>query len=144
MPLKRFEWNSRIKTVELDYRIARYAFDRLMENAQLIKTDFKYRDIARASGMLEATYTILLIAEFETGLRMYWETIRSTHPKTEDLLNGLAARLGIPNQLIEDAHLVREYRNDLIHEREDIGHPISIDASRDHLCAFFYRLPPNW
>ncbi|SRR6266446_2230760 len=144
MPLKRFEWNSRIKTVELDYRIARFAFDRLMENAHAIETDFKYRDIARASGMLEATYTILLFAEFETGLRSYWETIRDTHPKTEDLITGLSARLGVPNQLIVNAHLVRDYRNALIHERDDIEHPVPIDIARNHLCAFFYRLPPNW
>lgn len=144
MLLKRFEWNSRIKTAELDYRIARVAFDCLMQQAHAIRTEFKYRDIARASSMLEATYTVLLFAEFETGLRLFWETIRATHPKTEDLITGIAARLAIPDQLIQGAHVVREYRNDLIHERDDIKNTVPIDVARDRLCAFFYRLPPDW
>ena len=44
---------------------------------------------------LEGTYVIRLFAEFETGLRLYWATIRQTEPPTQHLLDGIAARRAI-------------------------------------------------
>jgi hypothetical protein len=85
-----------------------------------------------------------LFAEFETGLRVFWKTIRDTEPSTQDLLNGIAARRGIPHDRNANAHAVREYRNTLVHERDEEVVSISIAEARGVLCRFFAFLPPTW
>src|SRR5437870_4474902 len=117
------EWQTRIKAVEKDQAAMRLAADQLLMAAQVDPTvlpaELRRRDIVRAAEGLDGTYLIRLFAEFETGLRQYWEAARGTHPPTRDLLNGLAAMCGIPDEQRDNAHLVREYRNSLVHEREE-------------------------
>lgn len=149
MPRKSDTWLSRIKQVEREYAAVRLATDLLLEASAKDPTVIKaleIRDVRSASDRLEATYVIRLYAEFETGLRLCWRAVRKRKPpaKTEDLLNGTAAREGVPNDLLRNAHAVRDYRNALIHEREDAGDPIPIATVRGHLCKFFGRLPPDW
>jgi hypothetical protein len=84
---------------------------------------------------------IRLFAEFETGARQYWEATWNTDPRTLDLLNGLAARCGVPNVQRDNGHLVRDYRNSLVHEREDKTDPLDIGKARGYLCHFFSFLP---
>ncbi len=93
---------------------------------------------------LKGTYVIRLFAEFETGARQCWVANWNTDPKTADLLDGLAARRGIPDTLRDNALLVREYRNALVHERDDQPEPIAIATARGYLCHFFSFLPPQW
>jgi hypothetical protein len=103
------------------------------------------RDLTRASEDLEATYLTRMFAEFETGLRQFWETLSDTHPKTKDLLDGLAARCRIGDDQRSNAHRVREYRNSLMHEREDEDvDPVPIAEARGYLCTFFSFLPREW
>jgi hypothetical protein len=102
------------------------------------------RDLVRASEALEGTYLTRMFAEFETGLRLYWDTLRDTNPRTVDLLNSLAGQRGIPDDQRDNTHLVREYRNSLVHEREEDVDPIPIATARGHLCRFFSFLPYQW
>jgi hypothetical protein len=104
----------------------------------------KLQDIVNASGRLQGTHLIRLFAEFETGLRLFWATIRDTEPPTQHLLDGIAARRGIPPDRLASAHAVREYRNALVHERDEAMAPISIAEARGSLCRFFAFLPPIW
>jgi hypothetical protein len=60
------------------------------------------------------------------------------------LLDGIAARRGISPDRLASAHAVREYRNSLVHERDEKVIPISIAEARSHLCRFFAFLPPTW
>jgi hypothetical protein len=142
------EWQERIKAVEREYRAIRQATNRFQEDARrdptILKGDVRYRDIDRASVNLDGTYVIRLFAEFETGLRQYWDRVRGTNPRTHDLLEGLAAMCGIPDEQRDRAHDVREYRNSLVHEREDEVGPIPIDECRGYLCRFFSFLPHEW
>ena len=40
---------------------------------------------------------------------------------------------------------VREFRNSLVHEREDVDvEPIPISTARSYLCHFFKFLPREW
>lgn len=71
-------------------------------------------------------------------------TTWGTHPRTFDLLDGLAARCGIPDTQRDSAHAVREYRNGLVHEREDDPVVIAIGQARHDLCHFFSYLPQEW
>lgn len=148
MPNDKHEWQSRIKAVEREYEAMRLASDRLLEEARrdptILRDDLELRDIANASKRLEGTYIIRLYAEFETGLRSYWMTIRPTEPLTHDLLNGIAARRAIPADRLANAHEVRVFRNSLIHERDEEVVPISIGLVQRHLCRFFAFLPETW
>ena len=144
----RHEWLSRIKAVEREYVVVRQALDWFQESVRadpsILKTDLRPRDITPASEHLEGTYVIRLFAQFESGLRQYWLTFRDTHPKTEDLLNGIAARDRIPHDHLENAHAAREYRNTLVHEREEQVVPITVEVVRASLCRFFAFLPLEW
>jgi hypothetical protein len=148
MPHRKHEWYPRIKAVEREYKAMRLASDRLLEEVQrdptILRGDLELRDITNASNRLEGTYIIRLFAEFETGLRLYWMTIRPTEPSTQDLLNGIAARRRIPADPLTNAHDVRVYRNSLVHERDEDVVPIPISEARRHLCGFFAFLPETW
>ena len=149
MPLNH-EWLSRIKEIEKQYAAVRLATDRLLEAARrdptILRGMLKHGNIVNASENLDGTYIIRLFAEFETGLRLYWDTIKSSHPRTRDLLDGVAAACRIPDPHRENAHQVREYRNTLVHEREreeeDVTIPIAV--ARSYLCTYFSFLPPKW
>jgi hypothetical protein len=72
------------------------------------------RDWARN---LEATYLVRLFAVFEQALRDYWSKSlkRTTHPKTEDLINSIAARRRVHYQELQAVHHVRAFRNAVVH-----------------------------
>src|SRR5262249_24435924 len=110
----------------------------------IVQRNLEHRDIIAASTNLEGTYVIRLFAEFETGARQYWGAIRPTDPRTADLLDPLAARCGIPDTQRDNAHRVREYRNALVHEREDQPGIVPIAVARSYLCHFFSFLPSRW
>lgn len=148
MPHDRDEWQRRIKAVEREYSATRFATDRLLESAKadptILKGDLRPRDIVSASEGLDGTYVIRLFAEFETGLRSFWSSVRHTSPGMHDLLEGVAALCGVPDFDRANAHGVREYRNSLVHEREEEVEPISVKDSRGYLCKFFSFLPRKW
>src|SRR5438552_3014981 len=128
------EWQSRIKAVEREYVAMRQAADHFLQaardNPTILHGNLRQGEIAVASKNLEGTYLIRLFAEFETGARQYWGATWDTDPKTVDLLNGLAARCRIPDTQRDNAHLVREYRNALVHEREDRPEEVPIALAR--------------
>ncbi|MHB1426893.1 MAG: hypothetical protein ACYC3I_27365 [Gemmataceae bacterium] len=142
------EWQFRIKAVEREYVVMRQAADHFRQAAlgdpTILQEDVQPREIILASRNLEGTYVIRLFAEFETGARQYWSANWGTDPKTADLLNGLAARCGIPDALRNNVHSVREYRNALVHEREDQPEAVPIAVARSYLCHFFSFLPLQW
>jgi hypothetical protein len=106
--------------------------------------NLRHGEIVVASKNLEGTYIIRLFAEFESGTRHYWRANWDTNPKTVDLLDGLAARCGVPDTQRDRAHFVRDYRNSLVHEREDEAESVPIAVARSNLCYFFSFLPPHW
>ena len=142
------EWQSRIKAVEREYVAMQQAADRLRQAAlgdpTVLRGNLRLGEIVLASRNLEGTYIIRLFAEFETGARQYWSAKWATDPKTADLLNGLAARCGIPDTQRDHAHSVRDYRNALVHEREDKPEAVLMAVARSRLCHFFSFLPPQW
>lgn len=142
------EWQSRIKTVEREYTAMRQAADcfrqAALDDPTILRGDLRHREIVAASTNLEGTYVIRVFAEFETGARQYWGAKWGTDPKSVDLLNGLAARCIIPETLLRDVHKVREYRNALVHEREDVPEVVPIAVARSYLCHFFSFLPTRW
>jgi hypothetical protein len=142
------EWQSRIKTVEREYVAMRQAADRFrqaaLDDPTILQGNLRHGEIVVASEHLEGTYVIRLFAEFETGARHYWGANWGTDPRTADLLDGLAARCGIPDTQRDNAHLVRDYRNGLVHQREEKPEAVPIAMARHYLCHFFSFLPRQW
>jgi hypothetical protein len=60
------------------------------------------------------------------------------------LLDSVASRLHIPHEQLQNAHKVRDYRNNLVHELFEESEPMTIAEARGHLCRFFGFLPRNW
>ena len=142
------EWQTRIKSVEREYISIRQAanwFSQAATNDPSILLDnVKHAEIIEASDNLESTYFLRLFAEFESGSRNFWKSIRGSEPKTADLLNGLAAKCKISEADRVDAHLVRDYRNCLVHEREGNPEGLGISLARGCLCRFCSFLPSEW
>jgi hypothetical protein len=143
-------WIRRIKAVEREYFAALFSVERSLEHVRqdptLLTSDLRVRDLEHAYELLEGTYIIRLFAEFETSIRIFSQKARRRPPpsKTKDLLDSVAARRGIPPDLLRNAHAVRDYRNDLVHEREGEADPMPIGEARGHLCVYFSFLPRNW
>lgn len=146
MPFEPRQWPGRIKAVEREFHAARFAIDRLVDaarrDATLLRDKFAPSDITSASDNLEATYVIRLFAAFETALRLYWPTIRNrpVPGRTRDLLDAIAAARHISHADLSRAHEVRDFRNALVHEREEVTEVIPIATARKHLCVFLSRL----
>src|SRR5215813_15352565 len=109
---ERDEWIRDIKAVEREYYAVRFAVVRTLEAIQhdptLLPGDLRLREVQRAAELLEGTYVLRLFAEFESGLRLFFQQTRKRRPpsKTEDLLNSVAARQAIPNEPLTNAHQV--------------------------------------
>lgn len=149
MPQERNEWLDRIKAIEREYRVTRVAIDRLRVAAAADPTilhQVAVRDVRQASERLEGTYLIRLFAEFEAGLRVFLRAVHKRRPpsRTQDLINSVASRQRIPNVEITRVHAVRDYRNALVHERDETTTSISVADARADLCRFFRYLPPTW
>jgi hypothetical protein len=148
---QRQERIDRIVAVEREYLAASVASDLLQERlaadpAFLASHELRSRDARNLQAHLEGTYVIRLCAEFEAGLRDAWRNAfaRQTQPPLRDLLAAVAARRLVPQDALDRADEVREYRNALVHENAPDVATIPIAEVRRHLCRFFSRLPSRW
>ncbi|HEV7223757.1 MAG TPA: hypothetical protein VGN42_13705 [Pirellulales bacterium] len=144
-----FSWADRIKAVEREHRAVRFAADQLLQSLQdgtkAIQDNLKRRDIDRASDNLDGTYVIRLFAEFEIALKRYLESKKIKIPRdAKPLLDKVAVRVGFSGDILLNAHKVREFRNRLVHGREDGGELLTIRQATSHLCTFLSRLQPAW
>jgi hypothetical protein len=150
MPSNKFEWLNRVKAVEREHSAVRYATDHLLTAAKndstILDRVLRVRDVQDAVERLEGTYVIRLFAEFETSLRTFWVSSRraAAPSRTRDLLDGVAAKCKVPHDKIQDAHTVREFRNVLVHERDDDIGSVPIATARRYLCVFLSFLPMEW
>jgi len=155
MSFNSYDWASRIKAVESEYWAARFAIDYWKKSVRNDPTllqianrtiqrqniQLKALDISNASYQLEGTYIIRLFAEFETCMRLYWRMrVRETRPRAEELLRNLATRCHVPNDALAGVNDVREYRNSLVHERENAQASVAIDIARGYVCRFVSHL----
>src|SRR5205085_1887635 len=102
------------------------------------------------SDNLETTFIIRLYAEFEAGIRDYWESYRGrdSNPPMEVLLNQSVPTEAFTQDVIDDADDVREYRNALVH---DMGGPLRpgviifpLRQAQRALSTYFSRINPRW
>ena len=108
------------------------------------------RDYEAASRQLQPTYLVRLWAEFETALRSYRRYIVSNpndNIRAFDLIEwaqGIDKGRKVADEMRELVHEVREYRNSLVHERDDMAPAVGIDAARRRLSTYLAKLPDEW
>jgi hypothetical protein len=140
---------NRIGTVEALFRAAEasasYFFSVCRANPTHIHgTGLRVRDIRDCANDLEDTYLVRAYAVFEITLRDYWENrIRNTHPKAEQLINGVAARCTTLSDELRDAHAVREYRNWLVHGGA-MPAKVTMAQAKSYMNKFLRHLPSSW
>jgi hypothetical protein len=149
MPNEAFAWCTRIKSVEREYVVARFAADRLDQHARanpaVLHGDLRLRDIQTLTERLEGTYILRSFAEFEQGLRNYLRAFRIRVPKNaEPLINRVRDRAQIANDDTASAHEVRLYRNALIHDDADPAPPVSMRDATRSLGIFMGWLQRYW
>jgi len=99
---------------------------------------------------LQATYIIRIYAEFEACLRDYWQTFRkrNTRPQMYQLVNDAIPTVMFPQDIIDMADQLREYRNFLVHDNVDnpteAVQAFSVQDAKKHLCAYTAFLDPAW
>jgi hypothetical protein len=149
--IQRQERLERIRRVEREYLAGADAL-RLLEQqlgadpSWRISEGWTRKDAQNLARNLEATFLIRVFAEFESGLRDFWEKSlgRATHPSVKDLLDSIAARRDIPQDWLDDVHEVRNFRNSFVHERKGDEISVSLSEARGRLCRFFSWLPGDW
>lgn len=148
MPHRLYDWLTRIKTVEREWAVSQIAINRLMIDVgvdpSLLDHPLRHRDVRTAAERIDGTYLVRIFAEFESGLRSFWKTLKSSRPRTEHLLDSIGRRQHIPDDTIAEAQNVREYRNHLVHESENRVESVAIPDARSRLCKYFSFLPPKW
>ena len=153
MPNERANRIRRIKLIEVEYLATRFSMSRLLADMTRDSTilqpvsPVKPRDVRGAALRLESTFIVRVFAEFETSLRFHWSSTRPTDPpyRTQDLINGVAARNRIAERTKENAHIVRCYRNNLLHlDSDPVQESLDITDTRQYLCQFLSFLPRDW
>jgi hypothetical protein len=141
----------RLRRIERQWRVARISAQLLDEGLQknpglLAADDLEAADVTIYRDELSATYVIRLFAEFESGLRDWWQNglRRTSRPATRHLIDSVAARRSIPDPWRDSVHAVREYRNSLVHEESAIATSVELNIARGHLCRYFSWLPLDW
>ncbi|HJT32505.1 MAG TPA: hypothetical protein VJ783_10715 [Pirellulales bacterium] len=145
----RFDWHERIRAIEREYWAVRIAVDELTgkvaHDPMVLGAGPRLRDLTSADDNLEGTYLIRMFAEFETAVRSYWRTIKpKARPRAEVLLDQLGVRRSAPADIIRGVHSVREFRNQLVHDRQTPIQPVTIKDARHYLATYLARLPIQW
>ncbi len=117
-----------------------------------MRTKTSPRDLVAAADQAETTYVIRMWAEFETALRSYRRRITGDDDDsigTRNLIDwtaGVKQGRAISADVRDDVHEVREYRNSLVHERDDQAPPaaVAIEVARKRLNTLLHCLPIHW
>lgn len=135
-------WLRRLKEVEREFLATKFATQDTLRRVRLdpcvLVNGVKTVDLVRSVDNLDGTFTVRIFSVFETGLREYWSVVRrkDSPSRARDLIVGTAAYCRIPADREAETHSIREYRNYLVHERDDDFVPLSLDRTRHHLCFF--------
>ena len=146
---EKYEWLDRVKEVEREHTAVRFAADYLLlavqEGQVELEHNLKQRNIIQSSERLQGTYIIRLFSEFELALELFLRSKEIKIPHTaKPLINRVAARIGFSGDILTNAHRVRMYRNQLVHNRDEAEQQMTIRQATSYLCTFLGRSSENW
>jgi len=138
-----------LKRVADEYHAARFAVGRALSAAMrtphALPATIRPNDLRLCLNRLEATYLVMLFAEFESAIRRIWsaEFGRKTKPRMEVLLDRVAAKAHVSDTGLGDVHRVRKYRNFLVHG-EDFAASVTLEQAGSLLARFLSFMPGSW
>ena len=100
--------------------------------------------VSGALSKVEQTYLIRLFSEFEGMLRAYLDKRSEiVPPRAYDLINKAAKprRANVPDNKRDAVHLVREYRNAIVHDQGSGAVAVSFDQALSALNQYLVSLP---
>lgn len=114
--------------------------------AILYRNELELSAIRALESELHSVFFARLFASFESALRHYWrQKVRNSRPGTEQLLNAIAGRFGVPQDTLDTVQDIRSFRNYLMHEEyEDERMPFTAAQASPALNTFLARLPLEW
>ena len=149
--MRRLDCHDAIKQVLTSYETARLAVDALI---RLSTEQPKYLDISgldlsslrSLAAELHDIYFARMFARFESCLRNYWRSgvRRPTKPVTEKLIESLAGRLRMGQDVVDAVEDIRRFRNFLVHDEDEPHTRFRIEAAGRQLNTFLARLPIQW
>lgn len=140
---------SRIKAVELEYGSARFAVDNLLKAMKRgtikLDTHLQPRDIYRTLKNLEWVYIVRIFAEFESILRLFLQSRKLKTPfSARAMIDRVAARANIGDAVLLNAHRMRVFRNNIVHQSRTSSNDLTIRNITGFACAFVSRLAHLW
>jgi hypothetical protein len=148
--MRRLDCHNAIKQVKGSYQTALQTIKALVaivtEHPEyLYQHDLSLADLKSLAKELHDIYFTRMFACFESVLRNYWRTkVRNNKPRTEHLISSIAGKLGIPQDILDAAHEIREFRNFLIHEEQELKRRFTIEEASGYLNTYLARLPLQW
>lgn len=153
MPSDEFDLIGRVKAVEREHAALRFTTDyasrSLLEGGVDLEEGLKRLDVNRASERLEGTYIIRLFSEFEVVLKTFLRErkIQKIPRDAKPLIDRVASYVKFSGSILDNAHIVRLYRNKLVHDfvyglPDDQG--MTIRTVTSHLCTFLSRSVARW
>jgi len=114
---------SRLAAVRGEYEVAKASIEYLQSEWPRLHShppfdDLRMVEVRRAASNLEATYIVRLFTAFEAMLRDFLPRLHPNQPDRRsayDLIDRTASRLHIPAVVRDEAHQVRQYRNQAVH-----------------------------
>ncbi len=152
---RRAKWLKRMASVVQEYLAGQTAADWLESQIRPNPSFGRSKGWEPAGGEafienLEATYIIRLYAEFEAGIRDYWESYRGrdTRPDMITLVRHAVPTEAFSQDVIDDADDVREFRNVLVHDMGSVLRPgvvvFMLRQVQRILSTYFSRIDPRW
>lgn len=140
---------SRLERIEREFRAAQLGLARLESDAARDSRVTAERGLApsevrMARERLEQTYVVRMFAEFEATLRRLtrrlWPPAGLGRRGIKTIMDRLAARLYIVNDVLADAHSVRKFRNQIVHNAE-LTAELPLATCRSRLARFVSYAP---
>ena len=148
MPSDKYDLIGRLKAVEREHIALRFTTDHVLrslgEGGVDLDDNLKRLDVNRASERLEGTYIIRRFSEFEVALKTFLRErkVKKIPRDAKPLINRVASYAKFSGQILDNAHVVREYRNKLVHDLV-YGIPdeqrMTIRTATSRLCTFLSR-----
>jgi len=138
-----------LKRVADQYHAAKFAVGRLLAEAKKdprnLQALVRPNDLKGCLDRLEATYFVMLFAEFESAIRNVWKAQfrKKTRPRMEILLDSIAAKAYLTDADLRHVHSVRRYRNFLVHG-EDFAASVTLEQAKSLLARFLSFMPGSW
>ena len=149
-----WETFDRLRRIRDEFLSARFSVKRAIrqvdaDTSLLTESEepLKPSQLRQCGGNLELTYLLRLFTGFEAIIRRYWEVVRPRptprRTNVQILMNRIAIECQIPFDILQNAHEVREYRNEIAHRDKPIGQ-ITFDQCKSRLGVFLAYLPRRW